>query len=44
MDSLKAMLTELKALNDKCTGGQALNCFAGRSYCLSQNDSQKIDE
>ena len=42
MAPLKAMLTESKALNDKCTGEQALNCLAGRSYCPSQDDSPKL--
>jgi hypothetical protein len=42
MAPLKAMLTELKALNDECTGGQALNYFAEKSYCPSLDDSPKL--
>ncbi len=42
MAPLKAMLAELKALNDKCMGGQALNYFAEKSYCPSQDDSPKL--
>ena len=35
-------MTELKALNDKCMGGQALNYFAEKSYCPSQDDFPKL--
>ncbi len=35
-------VNRLKALNDKCTGGQALNYFAEKSYYSSLDDSPKL--